>query len=106
MKGRVDVGTTPHEMSQAARQWAQPWWLHASVANDRDGHRSTRDVRREFARMATQIGLAAWMFGTAMTSSCVSVNRWSGATPVAQREASVTAGAQASAPAARTGRPG
>jgi hypothetical protein len=99
IKSRVDGGTTPHEECPAAEHWAQPWWLHAPVGNGRDVSRASRDARREFAGIAAQIGLAAWMFGTAMTSSCATLDRWSGGTPVTPRESREIAGAQGSAPA-------
>jgi hypothetical protein len=46
MQSKADGVTTPHEECPAAKQWAQPCWLHAPVVNGRD---ASRDARREFA---------------------------------------------------------
>jgi hypothetical protein len=63
-------------MSPAARQFAQPWWLHPRRIAAAPPPPS-RDARREFTAMATQIGLAAWMLGTALMSSCGPADRFS-----------------------------
>ena len=99
MNSKADGGHTPHEVCPAAKQWAQPWWLNAPAVNGRDVSRASRDARREFAVIAAQIGLAAWMLGTAMTSSCVTLDGFS-----ATGEPRVTTGARASAPGTQ-GRP-
>lgn len=48
-------------------QWTEPIWLHAR--SPKDGSAGP-DVLRDFARLAAPIALAAWMFGTALTSAC------------------------------------
>ena len=71
-------------MSPMAQLFAQPWWLHPrrrdAVATPR-----SRDARRDFTAMATQIGLAAWMLGTALTSACVPADLVGGAAAAAAR---------------------
>ena len=62
------------------------WWLHprerpAAICP------KTRDVLREFATMATQLGLAAWLLGLALTSSCDTVVPGYGATTAQGRVA-------------------
>ena len=63
------------DMSPAAWQLSQPWWLHAR-RTDTAPPPLSRDARRQFTAMATQIGLAAWMLGTALMSSCVPADRF------------------------------
>jgi hypothetical protein len=63
------------DLSPAAWQLAQPWWLHPRRM-DVEPSPPSRDARREFTAMATQIGLAAWMLGTAFMSSCVPADRF------------------------------
>jgi hypothetical protein len=52
-------------------------------------------VLREFAGLAAPIGLAAWMFGTALTSSCAPADVAGWSTGVARRAGAVGAGIEA-----------
>jgi hypothetical protein len=76
--------STSLAMSPMARQFAQPWWLHPRRTDAAATPRS-RDARRDFTAMATQIGLAAWMLGTALTSACVPADLVGGAAAAAAR---------------------
>ena len=88
-----DTDDTPRVVGPAPLPLTQPWWLHAR-ADDAGLPPHERDPLREFAGMATQIGLAAWMLGTAMTTACGPVDRL-GAAPTAARDRRVTADAVA-----------
>lgn len=63
--------TTDHSEApdSTASEWTQPLWLHPTGPAGGPVDRST-DAVRDFARMAAPIALAAWMFGTALTSAC------------------------------------
>jgi hypothetical protein len=71
-------------MSPMAHLFAQPWWLHPR-RSDAAATPPSRDARRDFTAMATQIGLAAWMLGTALTSACVPADLVGGAAAAAAR---------------------
>lgn len=51
-----------------------PWWINHLDGGVRRRPRAAYDPgrsRREFASMAAQLGLAAWMIGALVESSCV-----------------------------------
>jgi hypothetical protein len=64
----------PPAFTSNVSEWTQPLWLHPSAPVDRPGDPPSPDVVRDFARMAAPIGLAAWMLGTALTTSCAPVD--------------------------------
>ena len=82
MKSTDQNQAPPSEMSPAAWALTQPWWLHPHC-HEAAPTRPTPDARRDFAAMATQIGLAAWMLSMALTSACVPDGRFGGAAPAA-----------------------
>ena len=51
-----------------------PWWINhldGDVRRRPGGRHDPGRSRREFASMAAQLGLAAWMIGALVESSCV-----------------------------------
>jgi hypothetical protein len=64
------TGTNHSEAPDStASEWTQPLWLHPTGPAARPVDPSTDPVR-DFAQMAAPIALAAWMFGTALMTSC------------------------------------
>jgi hypothetical protein len=66
------TGETAIEPGADALGLASPWWLHPCERPAAIGP-ETRDVLREFAAMAVQVGLATLLLGLGITSSCATV---------------------------------
>jgi hypothetical protein len=74
-RARPEMTTSTHgtnhceAFDSSASEWTQPLWLHPTGRGARSLDESP-DIVRDFARMAAPIALAAWMFGTALMTSC------------------------------------
>lgn len=85
-------------------EWTQPVWLHPSPPAGPPGSARPPAALGDFARLAAPIALAAWMFGTALTSSCAPADMpgWSTtAMPRAGRAGEPGVGGPRSAPPAQ-----
>ena len=64
----------PRDGSTGAPDLTSPWWINhldGEVRRRPGGRYDPGRSRREFASMAAQLGLAAWMIGALLESSCV-----------------------------------
>jgi hypothetical protein len=74
-RARPEMTTSTHGTNHSeafdasASEWTQPLRLHPTGRTVRSLDASP-DIVRDFARMAAPIALAAWMFGTALMTSC------------------------------------
>ena len=85
----------PRAIAAGVDAWSQHVWLHPRSPAATTGDERSPAARRDFARLAVPIGLAAWMIGTALTSSCAPADVAGWATGVARRGGAVGAGIEA-----------